>query len=840
MPALLALLLRDSLRHPLHALLTLAGIAGGVAVVAAIDLASEATRDSFRSTVEGLAGRATHQVTAANGLSPARLADLAALPGVEAAHPAVERLLPVVEPAGLPPVRLVGIDPFLFPPFAAGPASPLAGADLEAFVGTPFAIALPQSWLQRHGLKNGQRLRVAAAGRPVELVVLHAYANDGFGAANDNIALADVATAQEIGGQLDRIDRIDLILTGDAPAAVAAVLAGDERLEEPQRRGARAAGLLDAFRFNLLALGALALLVGSFLVYNAAEFAVVRRRVLLGRLRCLGCTTPNLLGALLTEAGLFALAGGLLGLGGGRLLAQVLVGDLARTVQALYGFAQVRLAPLDAADAALALAAALGLALCASLFPALDAASTAPRQVLLDQPAEDRFWRQRRRLLLAAAGAALLAAGALLLPTRSLWPAYLAVFASLVAGAALLPPAMRLLLPRLARFAERRGLLFLPLAAGEIDATLSRSGPAAACLAAALAMAVAVITMVSSFEKEVIGWIESTLEADIYVSGATQGLERDAAGLPAAAVDWLRRQPQVRASETLRGAYARVGERDIFFAGVSPRAPGRPPLSLVAGDSTNLGARLAEGRILVSQPLATHYGLQAGDSLRTRGRGGPVALPVAGIFRDFSTDRGYALLDEGTFLGLFGETGYRSVALYLKAGEDPTAVGHRWRAELASDYLLDIQANAALRAHVLQVFGQTFAVTFALAALSTLLALVGLATTLSALLLERRGLLAVLRALGTGWGNALSLFWLQALLLSAWAVAAALPLGALLALLLVEVVNWRSFGWSIPFAWPWGDIGLIAAAATVTGLLAGLFPLFLARRQSLSAGLRSE
>ena len=69
-------------------------------------------------------------------------------------------------------------------------------------------------------------------------------------------------------------------------------------------------------------------------------------------------------------------------------------------------------------------------------------------------------------------------------------------------------------------------------------------------------------------------------------------------------------------------------------------------------------------------------------------------------------------------------------------------------------------------------------------------------------------------------------------------MAGALPLGALLALLLVEVINWRAFGWSIAFAWPWADIALIGAAALATGLLAGLFPLTLARRLSLSAGLR--
>jgi putative ABC transport system permease protein len=846
---LLGILWRDLWRHPVQVFLTLSGIAGGVAVVVAIDLASQAAYSSFNATVEGLAGRATHQVSAASGIPSQRLADLKAVAGVQAAQPLLESLLPVaglVDSAGrlsgpaLPPLRLVGIDPFLFPPFVTGDASPLDGGDLAVFVSTVGGVYLPQSWLRQAGWKPGNRVRVLAGGRALDLKVLQAYPSGPFGLANDNVAVCDIATAQEILNRLDRIDRIDLILQPHAVHAVQQALHADEQLDQPQQRGARAARLLDAFRFNLMALGALALLVGGFLVYNAAEFSVVRRRELLGRLRCLGCRKNALLAALLAETALIALGGICLGLAVGWGLAQLLAGDLARTISALYGFAAFELSLPTPGEAALLIAAALAVALAAAFFPALDAASTPPRQVLLHYPVADRFSRQSRRFLLVSLVCAAIGLVALLLPTKALLPAYIAVFSLLMAGAALLPLAMRLLLPRLGAFGENRAMLLFPLAVGEVDAALSRTGPAAASLSAALAMAIAVTVMVHSFEREVIAWIDASISADIYVSGQTQGLERDVSGMPAAAVELLRHRPEVAESETLRGLYARVEDRDIFIAGVSRRAAARGDLDLLAGQANGMWNRLQQGQTLISEPLANHNDLGLGDSLVTYGRSGRIAFNIAGIFRDFSTDRGYAILAEEIYLSNFTDTGYRIVALYLKDGYKPTEVAGILRRELASSFTLDISANADLRQHVLTVFSQTFAVTFALSALSTLLALVGLATTLTGLLLERHLYLAVLRAIGARMQTALGIFWLQALLICGAAVAAALPLGALLAFILVDVINRRAFGWSIALAWPWAEILYIVGAALASGLVAGLFPLAATRRRPLAQALRRE
>ena len=189
----LGILLQDLRRHLLQLLVTLGSMAAGVAVIVAIYLAGAAARSSFRSSFAAVAGKATHQIAAPTGISEERLAVFKSLPGVQAAQPVVEGLVPVVGMVGgdsisfadrpLPPLRLLGIDPFQLSPFIQGGArqSPLSGADLEAFVGTPNAVLLPETWARETGLKAENRVRIAAGGYSADLQVLGLYAPERFG-----------------------------------------------------------------------------------------------------------------------------------------------------------------------------------------------------------------------------------------------------------------------------------------------------------------------------------------------------------------------------------------------------------------------------------------------------------------------------------------------------------------------------------------------------------------------------------------------------------------------------------------------------------------------------------
>jgi putative ABC transport system permease protein len=357
----------------------------------------------------------------------------------------------------------------------------------------------------------------------------------------------------------------------------------------------------------------------------------------------------------------------------------------------------------------------------------------------------------------------------------------------------------------------------------------------------ALAMTIGVIVMVGSFEREVKRWIASILTADIYVSDANGELAREEARLPDAAVDRVRAFEGVRAVDTRRSLELPFRGRTILFNAFDWSEPER---QIRARDFLEGGPdaleRVGGGEALVSEPLSNRYDLHEGDTLAVRGPLGEASFRIAGVIRDYAHDRGYALTLAAPFVRAFGDPGVRNLGVHLEEGRDPEATARRLREALAGEFLLDIRSNRELRNEVIRVFERTFAVTYVLQVIATVMALSGIAVTLFGLFLERTREIATLRALGATVARVGRLFAVESLLLALFPILAAIPLGAVLAWVLIEVVNVRSFGWSFGYHWPWRPIVVTCALAAAAGLAATIVPILLTRRQSIAAALREE
>jgi len=133
-------------------------------------------------------------------------------------------------------------------------------------------------------------------------------------------------------------------------------------------------------------------------------------------------------------------------------------------------------------------------------------------------------------------------------------------------------------------------------------------------------------------------------------------------------------------------------------------------------------------------------------------------------------------------------------------------------------------SNRDLRAEAIRIFDRTFAITYALEAVAVLVAVMGIAGALLALVIDRRRELGLLRFLGAATGQVRKLILVEAGLLGLLANFAGLALGFALSLILIYVINKQSFGWTIRFHWP---VEVLLGALTVVygaTVLAGLYP----------------
>jgi putative ABC transport system permease protein len=237
---------------------------------------------------------------------------------------------------------------------AAGPADP-GGAPRPSAPGSPFgpgtgaALLDPQAVLvapalaAAESLRPGDVLRGQVDGRPESLRVAGLLPEvPGRPAPQRNLLVMDLPAAQRLFRRPGQLDRLDLGWLPERPgdpallrARAAALLPPGWSLEEPEQRAASGRAMSAAFRLNLAVLSLVALVVGAYLLFQAFDAAVNRRRETWGLLRALGCPPGRILALVLGEAALLGGAGSLLGIGLGWALAQGAVRAVARTMTVL-------------------------------------------------------------------------------------------------------------------------------------------------------------------------------------------------------------------------------------------------------------------------------------------------------------------------------------------------------------------------------------------------------------------------------------------------------------------------------------------------------------------------
>ncbi|MFN3596538.1 MAG: ABC transporter permease [Rubricoccaceae bacterium] len=845
---------RYLLRHPWLTALSVLGVAVGVAVVVAVDLANASATRAFQLSGEAVTGRATHQVVGGpGGLEAGLYRRLRVDLGVREAAPVADGFVrPEADSARV--LQVLGVDLFAedaFRPYVGSGD----GFDLAAFLTTPGAALLSDETRRALGLAEGDTLALRADGRAVAARVAGTITPEDARSrsALQNLLVVDLATAQEWLGltgtpgasdSLGRLSRIDLILPegteGEAlRARIEAALPPEAALRKAGEQAAALETMTAAFRLNLTALSLLALVVGVFLIYNTVTFSVVQRRRLIGTFRALGVTRGEVFRLVLLEALAVGAVGAMLGVVLGLALGSGLTRLVTQTIGDLYFVVRVREFTPD--PAALAKGVALGLAatLAAAVLPAREATTAPPASALRRSSEEAGLARGAGRLALG--GLACGAAGlAMLRLPGGIGPAYGGLLLVLLGFALAAPWLTRQYVRGMAPLAGR---LFGPvgrMAARGITASLSRTAVAVAALAVAVAATVGVGTMITSFRTTVVEWLGSALRADVYISPPSlvfrrgggvidPALAADLAALPGVAgVDALR----ARTLETERGAID-LGAADL--AGVRAAI-----YRYQQGTPEEAAAAARAGAVLVSEPFARRFGVTRGDSVTLPTDRGPRAFRVGGVYYEYGSDLGTALLDDAVFDRYFRDPGLSGLALTAAPGQDVDALVAAAQATAAGRQQLQIRSNRALREASIELFDQTFLVTSVLRLLAVVVAFVGVLSALMALQLERRRELAVLRAQGLTPAELRRMVLVQTGLMGLWAGALAVPLGLAMAAVLVFVVNVRAFGWTLAFVAEPSVLAQALALALAAAVLAGLYPAWQMARTDPALALREE
>ena len=832
---MIAVVFRGLLGRKLRAVLTAIAIVLGVAMISGTYVLMDTTMRAFDQVFEtaysktdaSVVGKTPFSTMEASPppVSAGLLEPIRRLPQVQAAEGFVADSAELRDAEGK---ALGGLG---FPSLAFGitPGSsfnPLGMTAGSEPVG-PGEIALDEKTARKNDLLIGSRVGVAARGPLEWFRVVGLFRFGGVESLGPvQMIVFDLPVAQRLFDKQELYDDIDVrarehVTAADLKGAIAPLLPATAEVKTREERvdaSSSAVGEgMAIVRYILLAFGGVALFVGSFVIFNTLSITVAQRMRELATLRTIGASRGQVLASVMLEGGLIGALASLIGLAGGL--------ALAKSLDALFTSAGLELPEAGIVfvwrTVVVSLAAGILVTLAATLLPALRATRVPPIAAVREGAVlpPSRLGRLRDVVAWAAivVGVAVLAlaaaAGGVATTPRLLLLATGAVL--LFLG---LAPFSRRLVPPLS-FALGKPIEAVTGAAGELARENSKRDPGrTAVTAAALTVGLALVAFVAVLGHGLRTTVRTAVEQQV---SADYVVRADATLLPPAVGQTLRGAP-VLAAASVRAGNVHAFDKTRLLTGVDPGSISRfYRFEWTDGSTTAALRQLGDSGVIVRDDIARAHDLAIGSRFSVETASGKrLTLVVRGIYdaptfdpllgaMTVSTrlfDRGFLIpSDVAVFVDTGGATAAHETALRSLLSGFPSA-----KVRTLDEFIVWQQASIGT---LLNLF-------YVLLALSVVISLFGIVNTLALSIVERTREIGVLRAIGMTRAQLTRMIRVESEITALIGAVTGIVVGIALAALTTKALA----SWDLSFAIPWSTLLVLALAAFLAGLAAGIFP----------------
>jgi len=368
------------------------------------------------------------------------------------------------------------------------------------------------------------------------------------------------------------------------------------------------------------------------------------------------------------------------------------------------------------------------------------------------------------------------------------------------------------------------------LGTGYLKSAGARVAISAGALITAIALFTALVIMVHSFRQTVSTWVNQGINGDLYVRAKMSDINGYRDPLPPGTAAEL---------EDLRNEADLVPYRRIFLNhGLVPYLlepidtesyMRRSGFIFIEGDAKSVAPALNGGKgVIVSEVFSNQTGLRVGDRFKTVVESVGVDLPILGIIRDYRTQGGVVHCSLSFFEGATADRRWTGASIFLKdrgAGLDRRIGVLKNRILLGAagrGESIEAIIGSDLRRNILRIFDETFAVTTTLLFISLVIAALGVATTLTVLVLERARQFQTMTAVGASAAQIRAVIGWEAVVLVLLGEALGLACGFILSVLLIFVINRQSFGWTFMYSVDWLTLAASFPLVCATALLAAV------------------
>jgi putative ABC transport system permease protein len=823
-------------RHRLRTLLTVVGIALGVAVFFAVRTANVTLIASLTTTIEKLAGKAMLQVAGGEAGFPESVWDVVRdTPGVKIAEPVVEVIAHTAfEDEGN--LLIVGVDmvgdaelrEYQFDETKSEIGDPLVA------LAQPDSILIAREFAEKHHLKEGNKLPLFTSQGKKEFTVRGIIQSKGVGEVfGGQLAVMDVFNAQFVFNRGRNFDRIDLMNEPEVTAAdlqqrLRARLPNGIEVERPATRGQALENTVSALNIGMTVTSFVALLVGTFIIFNTFTIAVNQRWKEIGVLRALGVGRADVQRMFLGEAAVMGLLGSVLGIVIGFGLAVVVERIMSTIAAQVFGLVSTPLPPVFRWDfAALSFVLGVVASLIAAWMPARAAAQLNPALAL-----HNIETRQREAMLgktRLAFGLALVLAGLALIRFAPLRVGLFIQFGYavlIILGLTVLLPKLsewtaRVLRPLMDRLFGSEGVL-------AVDAMIQaprRTSATVGALMIGLMFVFATGAYVQSYKAVVDRWMRNAINADLFVT-STEGARSRTWHFSEELSQKIAALPGVKRLENVRFLFVPYANDSVAL--ISVEFDGwfaRARLAIEDTDARTAQRLVTRGEgVIVARNFANRYKLGVGDTVKLTTPTEPFERPIVGIIEDYTSEKGTIFLERELYKRYWRDTAIDIIDVNLKPGVDRAAFKAELQRTLKGEQRAFIYTQEEWRKWIMQLLDGFFVMTYMQMLVAIFTAVLGIVNALIISTAERKRELGVIRALGGLRGQVRKLILLEAVAIALIGLVAGVIAGAFNTYFLVRTAASMIGGFTIPFAFPWGLILISLPLVLLIALAAAWWP----------------
>ena len=819
--------LRNVAAHKVRLTLTVLSVVLGTAFVTGSFVFTDTLKNTFNGifsdTAKGVDAMVTNPKSGSSGVPVAYVDRIKAVPGVTKVVTTLDRPIVLLGSNGkavqgggapsigseyFPSAQRLG-DPEVFssgrPPQADG------------------EIALNSGGAELAKLNVGDRTRVLlGTGDPVPVTVVGIYKtkSETGGYIGALFTPAQATTLFSDGTHVDAIAAAGDVGQTELRNRIAAALpdmkveTGDKVRADTKSDINKALSFVNYF---LLAFGAIALLVGTFIIYNTFSMIVAQRLRELALLRAIGASRRQITRSVLTEAVIVGLVGSIIGIGGGIALAYGL-----RSLLNAFGTGLPNGSlQLEPRTIIVALVVGIVVTTISAYAPARRAAKIPPVAAMREEFASTGSSLRRRTVIgsvLAIIAAGVLVAGALGKSGGSSaglvgLGALVAIFAVLLGAPALSRPIVGAV-----------GSLLRPFGpVGRLSRTNAvrnprRTAATAFALTLGLMLVAAIATIGATTKHSINAVVDNGVTADYILTGP------DSIGVPTGAGDAAGKVSSVQTETALHSMQVQVGGKDTTGTGVDGS------LSAVFRTDIISGSREFTGnQIITSRSWAADHDVQVGSSVTfTSFDGKAYPVKIQGIYKDNQLAGPW--LASGDLWREVTPLAKRYDFVVLIKAEPGTNLD-TLRSDLvtatAPFVIVQVQDREQFKGTAAKQIDSLLAILYGLLALAIVIAILGIINTLALSVVERRREIGMLRAVGMVRGQVRRTIYLESALIALFGAIVGVALGLVFGVLFVRTLRDQGLD---HIAVPWGQAIAFLVISGIVGVLAALWPAVRAAR----------